>query len=172
MSGFSWKASTIRGVYCSIHSCGDSLKTEVNTWQLDLCVGILMFVQKNEGGVQFYVFCCIDSSPRAQHIERERKLSSDKLLPNHFTWQEIVAYWSEAQHHFRQQPPTPASYGHSYKSGCLVTASVSESRPRNWETLQWLQRWESLRICCGQIVYSEITVFVFNIIICLHAHLL
>lgn len=51
ISWLSWDASTPRGPFWSIHSCWVFLKTEVNIWQLDLCVGILMFVQKNEGGV-------------------------------------------------------------------------------------------------------------------------
>lgn len=51
ISWLSWDASSPRGPFWLIHSCWVFLKLEVNTWQLDLCVGILMFVQKNEGGV-------------------------------------------------------------------------------------------------------------------------
>lgn len=51
ISWLSWDASTPRGPFRSIHSCWVFLKSEVNIWQLYLCVGILMFVQKNEGGV-------------------------------------------------------------------------------------------------------------------------
>ncbi len=116
--------------FLSIHSCWVFLKSEVNTWQLDLCVGILMFVQKNEGGVKFCLFCCIDSSSKAYHREGDTEMLSDTLSSNHVTGQWVVANGRAAQHHIEQQPPTPASYWYSYKSGCLVTASVCESRAR------------------------------------------
>lgn len=109
MSCLSLDASTPRGLYRSIHSCWVFLISEVNTGQLDLCVGILMFVQKNEGGVKFCLFCCIDSSSKAYHREGDTEMLSDMLSSNRVAGQGVVANERAAQHHIEQQPPTPTS---------------------------------------------------------------